>query len=133
MHINKKPATYIIDGLNFIRSFLTRGRNLNEETLTREMIAWLDELGCGALSGSDFRLILDGSYRNIGPTRTACVDAVFTEGETADQLIYETASYLSGNGQRVIVVSSDLELHEKIKKLGVKVMHCGKFFNTFYS
>jgi predicted RNA-binding protein with PIN domain len=133
MHASKKPAVYVIDGLNFIRSFLLKSHNSDEETLTADMIAWLDDLGRGQLYGSDFRLILDGSYRNVGPTRTPCVSAVFAESVSADEIIFETADYLSQSGRRVIVVSSDLELAEKIKQLGVKVMGCSKFFSSFYN
>ena len=132
MHTSKKPATYIIDGLNFIRSFLLRAHNAGEETLTADLIAWLDELGQTQLAGSDFRLILDGGYRHVGPTRTSCVDAQFTEGYAADELILETADYLHKNNIRAIVITSDLELASKVKDLGVKTMHCGKFFNSFY-
>jgi len=132
MHTSKKPATYIIDGLNFIRSFLLRARQSNEETLTADLIDWLDELGQTDLAGSDFRLILDGSYRHVGPTRTSCVNAQFTEGYAADELILETADYLHKNNIRAVVVTSDLELAAKAKELGVKTMHCGKFFNSFY-
>jgi predicted RNA-binding protein with PIN domain len=132
MHTSKKPATYIIDGLNFIRSYLLRAHNADEETLTADLISWLDELGSGELSGSDFRLILDGSYRPVGPTRTAYVNAQFTEGYPADTLILEQAEYLHSRGGRVIVVTSDLELAQSVKSRCVKVMHCGKFFNSFY-
>lgn len=132
MYASKKPAIYVIDGLNFIRSFLSIGRNLDEESLTTEMISWLDDLGRGDLYGSEFRLILDGSYRNVGPTRTQAVSAVFTEGYTADEFIFETADYLHQNNQRVIVVSSDRELSDKIRRLGVKVLSCSKFFSSFY-
>ena len=55
MQTSKKPAVYLIDGLNFVRSYLIRGANLNEEALTAELILWLDDLGRGVLSGSDFR------------------------------------------------------------------------------
>ncbi|MDR1123181.1 MAG: NYN domain-containing protein [Elusimicrobiota bacterium] len=132
MRASKKPATYIIDGLNFIRSFLLTAHSADEETLTADLIAWLDELGQNRLNGSDFRLILDGGYRPVGKTRTACVSAQFAEGCTADELIIETAAYLHANNCRVIVVTSDLELGAKIRDLGLKVMHCAKFFNSFY-
>ena len=132
MHTNKKPAIYIIDGLNLIRSFLMQNRGADEETLTAELIDWLDELGRNQLPGSEFRLILDGSYRAVGPTRTACVSALFTEDESADRIILEQASYLKQNAERVIVVTSDLSLAAEVKEIGVKVLHCGKFFNSFY-
>jgi predicted RNA-binding protein with PIN domain len=132
MHASTKPSTYIIDGLNFIRSFLFTAHSAGEETLTADLIAWLDELGQTRLSGSDFRLILDGGYRNIGPMRTSCVSAQFAENRTADELILETAYYLHKNNTRAVVITSDLELGAKVRELGVKVMHCAKFFNSFY-
>jgi predicted RNA-binding protein with PIN domain len=131
-HTSKKPAVYLIDGLNFIRSFLSRSSNYDEETLTAELIDWLDELGQTKLLGSDFRLILDGSYRNVGATKTAYVSAHFTEELSADEIILEQAEYLRSSGQRVIVVSSDLVLNAKIRELGVKTIGCSKFFNDFF-
>lgn len=132
MYTSKKPAIYIVDGLNFIRSFLIQNRNLNEETLTTELIAWLNDLGTGEMYGSEFRVILDGSFRNIGPTRTACVSATFTEEYCADEIIFEQAHFLHAQGERVIVISSDLGLTDSIRALGVKTMGCSKFFSTFY-
>ncbi|MDR0646391.1 MAG: NYN domain-containing protein [Elusimicrobiota bacterium] len=133
-YASKKPAVYIIDGLNFIRGFVIKnGSSAEEETLTAELISWLDELGRGELYASQFRIILDGVYRNVGHTRTNCVNAQFADGCSADEIIREQAAYLKQNGERVIVVTSDLELGAKIKQLGVKVIGCGKFFNSFYN
>ena len=132
MHTSKKPATYIIDGLNFVRSYLIRGANLNEEDLTADLILWLDDLGRGILAGSDFRLILDGSFRNLGQKQAVNVSVRFTEDITADEIICEQAEYLHQNNNRVIVVSSDLELTSHLRSLGIKTIHCSKFFNDFY-
>lgn len=132
MHTSKKPAVYIIDGLNFVRSYLIRGANLNEEDLTADLILWLDDLGRGILAGSDFRLILDGSFRNLGQKQAVNVSVRFTEDITADEIICEQATYLHQNNTRVIVVSSDLELTSYLRSQGIKTMHCSKFFNDFY-
>lgn len=133
MHTSKKPAVYIIDGLNFVRSYLIRGSaNLNEEALTAELILWLDDLGRDRLYGSDFRLILDGSFRNLGQKNASSVYVKFTEYITADEVIYEQAAYLHDSNTRVIVVSSDLELTSRLRELGIKTMGCSKFFNDFY-
>jgi predicted RNA-binding protein with PIN domain len=131
MYTSKKPATYLIDGLNFIRSFIARGAAADEEALTAELISWLDELGQSELAGSNFRLILDGGYRSVGPTRTPRVSALFTEDTTADQIIFESAQYLRQSGRRVIVITSDRQLTAEVSALGVKVISCAKFFNTF--
>ena len=64
--------------------------------------------------------------------RTACVSAQFAESFAADELILETAEYLHKNNIRVIVITSDLELGARVRDLGVKTMHCAKFFNSFY-
>lgn len=132
MHTSKKPAVYIIDGLNFVRSYLTNGANLNEESLTSELILWLDDLGRGRLYGSDFRLILDGSFRNLGQKNASSVYVKFTEDITADEIILEQAEFLHSSNTRVIVVSSDLELTSRLRSYGIKTMGCSKFFNDFY-
>lgn len=127
----RKPAVYIIDGLNFVRSYLNR-QGADEEALTSELVFWLDDLSRGTLAGSDFRLILDGSFRNLGQRNAQNVYVKFTEDITADEVIFEQALYLHETNNRVIVVSSDLELTSKLRTRGIKTLGCSKFFNDFY-
>ena len=129
---SSKPTIYLIDGLNFIRTFLAGNGYASEDNLTAELISWLDELGSQKLYGSEFRLILDGTFREVGPTVTPCVHAVFTEEFTADDLILEQAEYYREYGKRTVVVTSDRELAQKVRSLGVKSISCDKFFNAFY-
>ncbi len=132
MRGSTKPTIYLIDGLNFIRTFLYGNGSVNEENLTAELISWLDELGSDKLYGSEFRLFLDGSFRPVGPIRTACVHATFTEGYTADELILEQARFYKQYSTRAIVVTSDRELSSRVRECGIKTLSCSKFFNAFY-
>lgn len=132
MRGSTKPTIYLIDGLNFIRTFLYGNGSVNEENLTSELISWLDELGSDKLYGSEFRLFLDGSFRKVGPTRTACVQATFTEEYTADELILEQARFYKQYSTRAVVVTSDRELSSRVRDLGIKTLSCSKFFNAFY-
>ena len=130
---SSKPTIYLIDGLNFIRTFLAGNAYSNEENLTSELISWLDELGSDKLYGSEFRLFLDGSFRNVGPTVTPCVHAYFTEEYTADDLILEQAEFYKQYSKRAVVVTSDRELAERVRSVGIKSVSCAKFFNAFYN
>ena len=133
MKASTKPTIYLIDGLNFIRTFLYGNGSVNEENLTAELISWLDELGNGKLAGSEFRLFLDGSFRNVGPIKTSCVYTTFTEEYSADDLILEQAQFYKNCTKRAVAVTSDRELALKIKDIGIKTLPCDKFFNTFYN
>ncbi|WP_424245681.1 putative RNA-binding protein with PIN domain [Elusimicrobium posterum] len=130
MYTTTKSATYIIDGHNFVRSCLMADAQ-TEDNLTKEFLQMLEELeGIENFYGSDFRVIFDGGYRNLGYRALRNVNVRFAEDETADTLIYEQAVYLHNNGQRVIVVTSDLALQQDIKSHNIKTMFCQKFFNT---
>ena len=133
MKASTKPTIYIIDGLNFIRTFLYGNGTVNEENLTAQLISWLDELGSDKLYGSQFRLFLDGSFRNVGPIKTACVNTTFTEEYSADDLIIEQAQFYKNSFKRAVVITSDRELAQKIRDIGLKTLSCSKFFNAFYN
>lgn len=129
--ISKKPAIYLIDGLNFVRSFLFKGISSKEDQASRELAFWLEDLSQTELLGSTFRLIFDGSFRNISQRECQNVDVIFTEAITADELILEQANFLNRQGQRVKVVTSDRELAQKLRSLEIKTISCSKFFSDF--
>lgn len=129
--ISKKPTTFIIDGLNFVRSFLFKGISDKEEQASRELIFWLEDLTHTELIGSSFRVIFDGTFRDISQRQCQNVDAIFTEEITADELIYEQATFLNRQGQRVSVITSDRELAQKLRESKVKTINCSKFFSDF--
>lgn len=129
--ISKKPTIYIIDGLNFVRSFLFKGISDREEQASRELIFWLEDLTHTELSGSTFRVIFDGTFRDISQRECQNVDAIFTEEITADELILEQATFLNRQGQRVSVITSDRELAQKLREQKIKTINCSKFFSDF--
>ena len=131
--ISKKPTIFIIDGLNFVRSFLFKGISDKEEQASRELIFWLEDLTQTELIGSSFRVIFDGSFRNISQRQCQNVDAIFTEEITADELILEQANYLNRQGQRISVITSDRELAQKLRESKIKTINCSKFFSDFFN
>ena len=76
---------------------------------------------------------MDGSFRNVGPISTPCVHASFTEEYTADDIILEQAEFYKQYSQRAVVVTSDRELAERVRAVGIKSISCSKFFNAFYN
>ena len=129
--ISKKPTIFIIDGLNFVRSFLFKGISDKEEQASRELIFWLEDLTHTELIGSSFRVIFDGTFRDISQRECQNVDAIFTEEITADELILEQANFLNRQGQRVSVITSDRELAQKLREQKIKTINCSKFFSDF--
>ena len=130
--ISTKPTIYLIDALNFLRSYLQVPQKDEEKTL-RAMIAALNEIAFTEFKGSTFRLIIDGGFRNIGPTSPENVDALFAEDQTADEVILEQALYLKDSSRRVCVVSYDKGITDTLRREGIKILSCGKFFDTFLS
>ena len=130
MKISTKPTIYIIDGLNFIKSFLKPSTKEMLNQTEQEFFDWLEELSSSQeFSQNEIRVILDGHYRDVGNLHRGKVKISFSDDLTADDLILEQAVYLFGNEERVAVVTSDRELAERCELEGVRVLSCKKFFN----
>lgn len=127
-YTSTKPTIYLIDGLNLVRSFLARF-GATEDNITSE---FLDDLANISASPrycmNEYHVIFDGGYRSVGPLYRNGVHISFSEEYSADELIYQQADYLHQSGQRVIVVTSDRELQDSIRELGVKTLFCQKFY-----
>ena len=130
--ISTKPTIYLIDALNFLRSFLQVPQKDEEKTL-RALISALNDISSTEYRGSTFRLIIDGGFRNIGPTSPENVDALFSEDQTADEVILEQALYLKNAAKRVCVVTYDRGITSNLREEGIKTLSCEKFFDTFLS
>ncbi len=131
MYTSTKPTIYLIDGLNLVRSFLYEFARTEEE-VTADFLDYLEDMSCDErYSMHTYEVIFDGAFRPVGPLYRGGVHISFTEENSADQIIYERAGYLSQTNQRVIAVTDDRALQEDLKALGVKVQFCRKFYNSF--
>ena len=129
--ISTKATVYLIDALNFLRSYLQVPKPEEEKTLCALISALSDN--SFDFKGASFRLIIDGGFRNIGPTSPANVDALFSEDRTADEVILEQALYLKNANKRVCVVTYDTDIIQNLRGEGIKILSCAKFFDTFLS
>ena len=131
MYISTKPTTYLIDGLNMVRSFLQQfGRG--EEEVTAEFLDFLENASqdeCYAMN--TYEVIFDGSFRNIGPLYRGGVHISFSEEASADDVIREKAAFMARAHTRVFAVTDDRQLQEDLKALGVKSFFCRKFYYSF--
>ena len=131
MYTSTKPTVYLIDGLNLVRSFLYEFAR-SEEEVTADFLDFLEDMSReDRYSMHTYEVIFDGTFRPVGPLYRAGVHISFAEENSADQVIYERASYLAQTNQRVIAVTDDRALQEDLKELGVKVQFCRKFYNGF--
>ena len=131
MYTSTKPTIYLIDGLNLVRSFLYECAR-SEEDVTADFLDFLEEMSCDPrYSMHSYEVIFDGTFRPVGPLYRAGVHISFAEENSADQVIYEQASYLAQTNQRVIAVTDDRALQEDLKALGVKTQFCRKFYTHF--
>lgn len=130
--ISTKPTIYLIDALNFVRSFLQVPQQDEEKTL-RALVSALNDSARDDFKGTTFRLIIDGGFRNIGPTSPENVDALFSENQTADEMILEQAYYLKNSAKRVCVVTYDRGITDNLRQEGIRILSCEKFFDTFLS
>ena len=128
-YVSTKPTVYLIDGLNLVRSFLYQFAR-TEEDVTADFLDFLAEISQHErYCMHEYEVIFDGAFRPVGPLYRGGVHISFAEEDSADEVIYERASYLSQTGQRVIAVTDDRRLQEDLKKLGVKTLFCRKFYN----
>ncbi len=131
MYTTTKPTTYLIDGCNLVRSFL-REFTRTEDEVTADFLDFLEAMSCDErYAMHSYEVIFDGSFRPVGPLYRAGVHISFAEENTADEVIYERANYLSQTNQRVIAVTDDRALQDDLKALGIKVLFCRKFYNSF--
>ncbi len=125
-----KPTIYLIDGLNLVRSFLWQfGRS--EEDVTAEFLDFLEEVSLDEkYNMHEFRVVFDGAYRPVGPLYRAGLHIVFAEQDSADDYIFQEADYLHQSGSRVIAVTDDRDLQQRLKEVGVKALFCQKFYRS---
>ena len=129
-YVSTKPTVYLIDGLNLVRSFLWQFARTEEEVLS-EFLDFLEEISADEkYAMHEYRVILDGTYRPVGPLYRGGVHIVFAESESADDYILQEADYLHQNNTRVIAVTDDRALQNELKDIGVKALFCRKFYNS---
>ncbi|MBR3898880.1 MAG: NYN domain-containing protein [Elusimicrobiaceae bacterium] len=130
MYVTTKPTIYLIDGLNMVRSFLWQFARTEEE-ITADFLDFLHTVSTDEKYAiHEYRVVFDGAYRPVGPLYRAGVHIIFSEQDTADDYIYQEADYLKQTGQRVIAVTSDKDLQNRLKSVGVKTLFCQKFYNS---
>lgn len=130
MYTTTKPTIYLIDGLNLVRSFLWQFARPEEEVLA-DFLDFLEEVSADPrYAMHEYRLILDGTYRSVGPLYRRGVHIIFAEQDSADDYILQEADYLHQNGTRVIAVTDDRQLQNALKEVGVKALFCRKFYNS---
>ena len=131
MYTTTKPTIYLIDGLNIVRSFLYEFSRTEDE-VTADFLDFLADASADErYQMHTYEVIFDGSFRPVGPLYRGGVHISFTEGDSADQIICERASYLAQTGQRVIAVTDDRQLQDSLRELGVKSLFCRKFYHSF--
>lgn len=130
MYTTTKPTLYLIDGLNLVRSFLWQFARTEEE-VTAEFLDFLEEVSRDEkYAMHEYRVVFDGAYRPVGPLYRGGVHIVFAEQDSADDYIFQEADYLHQCGTRVIAVTSDRALQQRLKDIGVKVLFCQKFYRS---
>ena len=130
MYTTTKPTIYLIDGLNLVRSFLRPFMRPEEEVLA-DFLDFLEEVSTDEkYSMHEYRVVLDGTYRPVGPLYRGGVHIVFAENDTADDYILQEADFLHQNNTRVIAVTDDRDLQGALKDMGVKALFCRKFYNS---
>lgn len=116
----------IIDGRNVMRS---RWPNAGERELVDAIARWAADHERTPIVA----VVFDGTYEGEGPgmyehdERTV---VVATKGEVADDVIASEVEELRGEGEVVIVATSDRELRERVEAHGAKVIGGGSFLRT---
>ena len=130
IYASTKPTIYLIDACNLVRSFLYEFAR-SEDEVTSDFLDFLTDISQDPrYAMHTYEVIFDGTFRPVGPLQRGGVHISFSEENTADQVIYERANYLTQTNQRVMAVTDDRALQEDLKALGVKVLFCRKFYNS---
>ncbi|MFH1619129.1 MAG: hypothetical protein ABIG11_04425 [bacterium] len=128
--LSAKPTVYCIDGSNLVRSSWSGGLPEADDAETADFLQWLGRAaGTGALASSSFRVVFDGSYRNPGRCHPGNIKLYFSEGERADELLLEQASFLKTEETRTVLVTSDRALMERAKAGGISCIWCDRFID----
>ena len=129
-YVTTKPTVYLIDGLNLVRSFLWQFAQSEEDVLS-DFLDFLEAVSADEkYAMHEYRVILDGTYRSVGPLYRRGIHIIFAEQDSADDYILQEADYLHQSGTRVLAVTDDRQLQNALKELGVKTLFCRKFYHS---
>ena len=96
-YVTTKPTVYLIDGLNLVRSFLWKFAEPEEQVLS-DFLDFLEEVSADEkYAMHEYRVILDGAYRSVGPLDRRGIHIIFAEEDSADDYIWQAADYLHQN------------------------------------
>ena len=127
--ISSKPTVYLIDGSNFSRSFWSGAGGEKSDVFEVEFIQWLGEAArTQALKASRFKVVFDGGFRHAGIGAWPSINVYFSDNEKADDILLERACFLSREGKRTVIITSDRGIVEKAAADGIKSMPCDGFF-----
>jgi len=127
--ISAKATVYLIDGSNFSRSFRDRAAAGSLDALEAEFLDWLDAVSrLEALRASCFRVVFDGGSRPVRTIPNRAITVCFSEGDPADDILLDRASFLAAEGVRCAVVSNDGGILEQASAAGALTMPCGIFY-----
>ena len=127
--ISSKPTVYLIDGSNFSRSLWSGAKGQRSDAIETEFLQWLGEAArTQALVTSSFRVVFDGGFRPVGIYAGPSTTVYFSDEEKADDILLERACFMSSEGTRAVIVTSDSGIREKAAADGIKSLPCGAFF-----
>ncbi|MCX5784084.1 MAG: NYN domain-containing protein [Elusimicrobia bacterium] len=127
--ISSKPTVYLIDGSNFSRSSWAAQEGVNSDALEAEFLHWLGEVArTEPLKASCFRVVFDGGFRSTGGSAGPSINVYFSDEGKADDILLERAYFLSMEGTRAVIVTSDSGIRDKAALDGIKSLPCDSFF-----
>jgi len=114
---------YILDGYNILKKI----PYISNRHLSKGRQSFLDLIKKFNLCGkNEVTVVFDGRSDVVAPSHKSNFIILFSEGETADDLIKRIVKK-SKNPKQVIVVSDDRELQFDVKKLSAKVISVKEF------
>ena len=122
---------YLVDGYNIVKSLPDLAdKPIDAGRLT--LIRWLEIYRPQGNASNKVDVIFDGRPGRAGEIHSSVVKVIFSQDESADDLIKRTVR-LASNPKTFVVVTNDRDIQLHVRALGAKVLTLAAFLGQFKS
>jgi predicted RNA-binding protein with PIN domain len=119
---------YLLDGYNIIK----QTSSLNQGTLESQRLAlvrWIEITSPQGSAHNSVMVVFDGKEEFFGSSSSGNVKVVFSQGQSADDLIKKIVEQYPSK-KSIVVVSNDKDITLYVRALGASVLSVKEFIGT---